>query len=196
MRHVDNEAKLGLQGIFMDTITSITSGPIDQNDIDFCLENIRGYGTWWVRAYAAVGPIYEITGESLARALGRTRIADDQEQEMRDIRNGWSDCDISELEDLDANYWPTHVFHGVAAKIKLQTLFRNLFITSRKKYIGLAPLTAQEGDHIVLLPGADVSYVLWHVHDQEYRVVGHCYTHGIMFEEAADSTLLQDIVLI
>lgn len=193
IRDVGNDFKLGVRGILVDTITRITSGPVDPIDNDFYDDNVYGYGTWWNRAYAAVGRVYEHTGESLARALGRTRIADDEEEHVRDAR--WSPYNVGGKEVRDLRKVPTADFHQVAPKIIKYTLFRSLFTTS-KKYMGLAPLTAREGDHVVLLPGADVPYVLRHVDGQEYSVVGHCYTHGIMFGEAADSALLQDIILV
>ncbi|KAI1179054.1 heterokaryon incompatibility protein-domain-containing protein [Nemania sp. FL0916] len=195
IRDVGDDFKLGLQGILVDIITTITSDPIDITDNDFYDENIYGHGTWWSRAYAAVGPVYEHTGETLSRALGRTRIADDEEPHLRDDR--WSPYNVDEDEVLHLRKWPTTAtqFHLVAPKIMQRTLFRSFFTTS-KKYMGLAPLTAREGDQVMLLPGADVPYVLRHVDGLEYSVVGQCYAHGIMFGEAADSASLQDIVLV
>lgn len=86
-------------------------------------------------------------------------------------------------------------FHAVNPVILNQTLHRSLF-TTRNKFMGLAPLTVQEGDQVFLLAAADVPCVLRHVQNEEYRLVGQCYTHGIMYGEAVDAMKLVDVTLI
>ena len=189
MRDVNDERKLGIQGIPLDTITKVSEGPIDQTDLDFYLENIFGYSTWWMRAYHALGSVYEHTGEPLALALGRTRIADDQEQELRGDPNIWPSYKVRKEEGS------SYFFHEHARKIATNTIFRKLFTTSRK-YMGLAPLTAREGDQVFLLPGANVPYVLRNVESDEYQLIGQCYTHGIMFGEGVDAASVQNLVLV
>ena len=86
-------------------------------------------------------------------------------------------------------------FMRMRGTIGTMTCYRVLF-TTVEKYMGLAPLTARIGDMIFLLPGADVPFVLRHVQDEEYEVVGQCYTHGIMYGERADNGLLQNVTLL
>ncbi|OAP65386.1 hypothetical protein AYL99_01358 [Fonsecaea erecta] len=58
---------------------------------------------------------------------------------------------------------------------------RLLFVTETG-HLGLGPEDARLGDQVVVLPGADVPFVLRSVGGGagEYRVVGECYVHGFM----------------
>ena len=84
------------------------------------------------------------------------------------------------------------------------------FVTTSTGFMGLAPKAAVEGDHIVLMPGGKVPYVLRPngrptVRDFDndgantddcYEFIGDCYMHGIMFGEAWDESKLQPITLV
>lgn len=64
---------------------------------------------------------------------------------------------------------------------------RRLFATDRG-YIGLGPPEMQEGDHVYILSGGDVPYILRPVsgpRPQTFELVGDCYLHGVMYGEAA-----------
>jgi hypothetical protein len=60
--------------------------------------------------------------------------------------------------------------------------------------LGLFPLATEVGDMIVLLEGASTPFVLRSIGDEEYRLVGECYVHGVMKGELWDaaSPELQD----
>ena len=92
----------------------------------------------------------------------------------------------------------------------LATTARLLAVTSTG-YLGLVPEDAAEGDHVVLMPGGKVPYVLRRIevsadenrveHDRTddkgyYSFIGDCYMHGIMHGEAYDETKLQTITLV
>ncbi len=58
----------------------------------------------------------------------------------------------------------------------------------------IAPLTTQVGDMIYLLPGSDVPFVL-RPEDKNFRLIGQCYVHGVMYGEAINKGPLEDITL-
>jgi hypothetical protein len=69
-------AKLGLEEIYIDTVTIITTGLVDNKltgMLRICMDIVSG---WWVRAYSFVGLHYSYTNERLAQALGHTRLVD------------------------------------------------------------------------------------------------------------------------
>ena len=119
---------------------------------------------------------------------------------MHNQRYGLMDAKFYEVreDDLRQGGYPTDQenrdFIRMMGAVGTMTCYRVLFTT--EKYMGLAPLTARIGDIIFLLPGADVPFVLRHVEDEEYEVVGQCYTHGIMYGERADTGLLQSVTLV
>ena len=64
---------------------------------------------------------------------------------------------------------------------------RRLFATDRG-YIGLGPPEMQKGDHVYILSGGQVPYILRPVsgpRPRTFDLVGDCYLHGIMHGEAA-----------
>ena len=56
-------------------------------------------------------------------------------------------------------------------------------ITTREGYVGHAPRESRRGDAVYVLPGCKVPVVLRSVGDQ-YQLIGECYVHGIMNQEA------------
>ena len=83
------------------------------------------------------------------------------------------------------------------------------FVTTSTGFMGLAPKAAVEGDHVVLMPGGKIPYVLRPIGrptvtdfddgadtDDCYEFIGDCYMHGIMFGEAWDESKLQPITLV
>lgn len=74
---------------------------------------------------------------------------------------------------------------------------RLLFITEAG-YLGLGPEEAQPADLLVVLPGADVPFVLRSADGDEHSVIGECYLHGFMDGEAVEgkeSEAFQEYVL-
>lgn len=52
--------------------------------------------------------------------------------------------------------------------------------TTQNRYFGTVPDEAEEGDLIVILFGIDIPFVLRPVGDNTFKLIGHCYVHGIM----------------
>jgi hypothetical protein len=63
---------------------------------------------------------------------------------------------------------------------------RRLFIT-RENHLGVGPESFENDDTIWLLPGAAVPFILRHLENGHFMVVGEAYVHGIMHGEALDS---------
>ncbi|KAI4268415.1 MAG: hypothetical protein LQ337_007853 [Flavoplaca oasis] len=90
----------------------------------------------------------------------------------------WLDTDIYELE-LNRSY---------------QVLFDHTpharFFTTRIGYMGMGPLSLQDGDSVWLVPGSQTLFVLRDKPGlKRYEFVGDCYVHGVMNGEAAEAAI-------
>ncbi|GAP92954.1 putative heterokaryon incompatibility protein [Rosellinia necatrix] len=84
---------------------------------------------------------------------------------------------------------------GLQETNKLPTCLNPCFFISHNGYHGLCPSTAQEGDIVVLLDGANVPYLLRPTGkgtienemetqtEEEFELVGECFVQGIMYGE-------------
>ena len=93
--------------------------------------------------------------------------------------------------------------------VAIVKLGRRLAITT-SGYLGLIPEAAKPGDHVVIMPGGRVPYIIRQLEGayehrasdgvstftERYEFIGDCYMHGIMFGEAWDETKLRPIVLV
>ncbi|TGO36479.1 hypothetical protein BHYA_0123g00070 [Botrytis hyacinthi] len=85
-------------------------------------------------------------------------------------------------------------FHGL---VYFATHMRRFFIAKEPRWIGLVPMDAQIGDQLFLLEGGKVPYILRRMEgEEEYKIIGDCYVHGIMDGEEWNSDELQDVILI
>ncbi|KAF5676174.1 heterokaryon incompatibility protein [Fusarium heterosporum] len=67
-----------------------------------------------------------------------------------------------------------------------------------KGYLASVPWTAREGDRIVILAGGEVPFIVRkHLSDDNFRLIGSCYVHGMMNGEAfpLDRKSLEQIVI-
>jgi hypothetical protein len=64
---------------------------------------------------------------------------------------------------------------------------------SMRGYMCQVPIGSEIGDKVVLIQGSEVPYVLRPSHDGTYHVMGNCYVHGIMYGEAWDESMVEDI---
>ncbi|KAJ5728978.1 uncharacterized protein N7483_003486 [Penicillium malachiteum] len=69
-------------------------------------------------------------------------------------------------------------------------------LCSQSGYIGLAPPRAKTGDHVVVLEGKRLPFILRKVDGGFWKVIGECYVQGIMYGEAFDSQECRDIILV
>jgi hypothetical protein len=69
-------------------------------------------------------------------------------------------------------------------------------VRSEQGYLGLAPALAMKGDYIAVFEGATVPYIVRPTSEGAYKLVGHCYVHGIMDGEAFDLRPTTTITLI
>ena len=111
-----------------------------------------------------------------------------------------------------ARYVPANFELSMVAAVRKTAEIMQLgrrFATTSSGYIGLIPEAAEPGDHVVVMPGGKVPYIIrqlegaygHHTADgfstltERYEFIGDCHIHGIMFGEAWDETKLQPIVL-
>ena len=81
----------------------------------------------------------------------------------------------------------TEVAADYLESFRTATVGRRLFATDQG-YIGLGPDEIQKGDHVYILSGGDVPYILRPISGhipRTFELVGDCYLHGIMYGEAA-----------
>jgi hypothetical protein len=52
--------------------------------------------------------------------------------------------------------------------------------TTKQGYLGLGPLTCEEDDHIFILVGANVPFILRKGEEHRFQLVGEAYIHDIM----------------
>ncbi|KAJ4347159.1 uncharacterized protein N0V89_011097 [Didymosphaeria variabile] len=64
------------------------------------------------------------------------------------------------------------------------------FVRSEKGYFGLAPSLAMKGDLIAVFAHAALPYIIRPVSEGDYKLIGHCYVHGIMNGEAFETLSL------
>ncbi|KAI1199853.1 heterokaryon incompatibility protein-domain-containing protein [Nemania serpens] len=77
-----------------------------------------------------------------------------------------------------------------------KTLYRRLART-RKGYLVIAPGHSALGDQISLFQGGIVPFVVRQMPDKnEYKLIGPSYVHGIMYGEAWDDGLAQDVMIV
>jgi len=73
----------------------------------------------------------------------------------------------------------------------INNLMGRLFCCTSGGRLGQMPMKVQLGDWICVLHGANVPYVLHPVDDEQFKLVGDCYLHGIMDGEAMDMPALK-----
>ena len=84
----------------------------------------------------------------------------------------------TQLNDVAWHYW---------ASVVVASADRRLFATEQG-YIGLGPDEMQKGDHVYILSGGNLPYILRPVsgpRPRTFELVGDCYLQGIMYGEAA-----------
>lgn len=141
------------------------------------------------------------TGESVEDVLWRTLIwnfgRDVHYPAPEDLRDAFkefykiltSDMDISQMKremiDKSAGF---NISAGSSAAMP--------FCLTRNGYLASVPWTTSADDQIAVLAGASTPLVLRHV-DEDYRLIGACYVHGIMDGEAfsKDPVFLESISL-
>ncbi|KAK0509247.1 hypothetical protein JMJ35_008618 [Cladonia borealis] len=111
-----------------------------------------------------------------------------------DRRGRWRNCEKTDYEAYQA--FQRDLVAGGAliegelncwVSITVASADRCLFATDRG-HIGLGPLEMRKGDHVYILSGGEVPYMLRPVSGpipRTFELVGDCYLHGIMYGEAA-----------
>lgn len=66
---------------------------------------------------------------------------------------------------------------------------RNIATTSRG-HLALVPELTKVGDTVFLIQGNDMPYILREAANGEWKFIGECYVHGIMYGEALEETVV------
>lgn len=100
--------------------------------------------------------------------------------------------------ELVTEHWATSEALDYCTSFICASEGRRLFATDRG-YIGLGPPEMQKGDHVYILSGGEVPYLLRPVsgpRPRTFELVGDCYLHGIMYgEEAGTDEDYHDVYL-
>ena len=188
-----DETTVMLNGHCLGQVTHVSPNatPLDSHGLAFghnALQVIEGWLKFFDRfadraafPSAAEGrrnPIWRIfTGDHYCDPTGYWRTCEGADYESyqafkRDIGHG------GPLTPVAKEYFTSFLIAGTD---------RRLFATDRG-YIGLGPREMQEGDHVYILSGGDVPYILRPIpgpRPRTFELVGDCYLHGIMYGEAA-----------
>ena len=109
---------------------------------------------------------------------------------------GWRNCEKTDYAAYPAfqnGSWTKYGTSFITASVG-----RRMFATDRG-YIGLGPPEMQKGDHVYILSGGKIPYILRPVtglRPRTFELVGDCYLHGIMYgEEAGKDEDYHDVYL-
>jgi hypothetical protein len=177
--------KIKLKGFIVDIVQGQPL-PATNPEIPF----VQAERTVWEEAALAAGDTY-ITGESMLAAFRRTLRADIATQNDGVPRRGgtvvWDESEFNFDDDSgdeydDGSLVKYYISHA-QSNCRSTTRGRSFFRTSRG-YMGVTTEGVSEGDLICVLFGGQVPYCLQRQDDEEYKLVGECYCHGIMDGEA------------
>ena len=106
-----------------------------------------------------------------------------------DGRREWRRCEKTDYEAYQAAQHDskTEAARDYMLSFTCANADRRLFATDRG-YIGLGPAEMQKGDHVYILSGGNLPYLLRPVprpRPRTFELVGDCYLHGIMYGEEA-----------
>jgi hypothetical protein len=190
--YIDDRA-LRVQGSVLDQITQLSN---------ICEWNLATRGLETERSWAPEHPNSPyFNGETIMEAYNHTLAADIGRQNMD------SDSKLSRGFAIDWELVEREVAHMTPAErrrkswmlvdVKMMAFGRRLFRTSRG-FMGLGPAAAQVGDRICVLLGGQVLYVLRHLKDSHFELVGECYVHGMMDGQACEDGGFsnQEIILV
>jgi hypothetical protein len=73
---------------------------------------------------------------------------------------------------------------------------RAIRCATQRGYIGQVHRVAKVGDIIAIIQGCEIPYLLRPSNGHQYSLISDCYIHGIMYGEAWDETVVQDIEIV
>ena len=115
------------------------------------------------------------------------------------------ECHLGHAEVItDYRQWKNH---GPSAAAPVTNTFRSYYImmgqqverrpfVTVKGFVGLAPKHVEEGDVIIIFPGAKFPYVLRRCNDGIYVLVGEAFVYGLMYGELViDDNKMEEFIL-
>ncbi|KAK7190767.1 heterokaryon incompatibility protein [Paraphaeosphaeria sporulosa] len=95
-----------------------------------------------------------------------------------------------------AYYESTTRNRGGRYRVSMQGVRNKRPFLSNLGYVGMGPLHMRPGDHIVVFKGAKIPYIVRHLEDGKYSLVGECYCDGIMDGEIVERRHEEDFYLL
>ncbi|QIW99837.1 hypothetical protein AMS68_005355 [Peltaster fructicola] len=177
--------------------------PFDLTDADFrqleieLLCNAKHFAA--ILLALPAGEMY-ITGEGMKQALFRTTICDTDVVDAP-ISESLSGAFLAyydrQVALIMSEYNPAMLLNLKAVfiislsdsfKQKFETLTsKRQFMASERGLIGWVPRRARRVDHICIMPGARLPYII-REHGEDYKLIGHSYVHGLMDEMVSAET--------
>ncbi|KAH6898099.1 hypothetical protein B0T10DRAFT_535063 [Thelonectria olida] len=185
-----NKSRLGVQGILVDNIKTVSKASNTLQDLDAYLKEVenmippqhpdgKASLKWKVPIAEAFrradGPSIQKSYNSLRKYLSiRTR---QRPSGAKEFNSQWEE---------GQNYYSA--LQGPLAGWK--------FVVTYGKRVGVAPLQVNKGDAVCVVNGGQVPFVLrssGHYQDS-FQLVGECYIHGLMNEEASTLGLFEQMI--
>ncbi|KAK3672377.1 hypothetical protein LTR78_007684 [Recurvomyces mirabilis] len=192
---IDGDNVLNVSGIRVDDFSEIGEAYEMMKD---CADQLAVFQSWKTMTdLDNRGEDEYISGGTLEQAFWRTMFADRFHQDQKPRQLKADDVTalysfLEETEDRLKKYGNDALIclNDATSSHIIAVLDRRLFRT-RKGWLGVCPKMAAAGDEVHVLGDCPVPVVLRRVdaedgEREEYRVLGHCYVHGIMEGEASE----------
>lgn len=73
-------------------------------------------------------------------------------------------------------------------EISPESVVHDIFLITERGYLGLGHMTLEVGDIVCVLLGGNLPFILRMQENDEYRLAGKSYVHGLMDSEAMQGT--------
>ncbi|KAI1126731.1 heterokaryon incompatibility protein-domain-containing protein [Nemania abortiva] len=183
----DNQ-ELYLDGIHVDSIEDIGEPFMESTD-----SVVRETLLQWKRIAGLPGEYcYQYTGQQVREAFWRTILMDEKHNWFAQVGKGYNGEESKDTlqrarilpDEAKIDYLPQFPPLGIddlkSIKIagKLGPILQRRFFKTAKGLFGLAPASARKGDHVVVLFGGKVPFIMRDF--GLYQLIGESYVHGIM----------------
>lgn len=171
----EDDTKLVLRAVLFDKVSCVEPEAAHTGNIGNPSEVALDGGAWsQLASTISQQGLYQPTGEQYEAAFARLRVRDRWPGLNRRLRKPPASMPVVGPNNGKR---PLHL-KRYAAKISDYTTNCRLFLTN-SGYMGLGEYNVAKGDHIYLLMGGEVPFIL-RPEGEHFRLVGEAYVHGIM----------------
>lgn len=187
--HMPDPNKLALGGVQFDTVRKVYNAGLSLEVVNEC--DRRSFHSFYDRCTIAnttgYDELYSPTQEDIEFAWLRTISAglflDGRHLEPSLARARYPLYMLWHRSDRTSNAPPKAVVEEIFSFVPLWTEGRKVFVTHRG-FIGLGPAEVETGDVVCILFGGNLPYVVRHLGEDRFTLMGPSYVHGIMNGEA------------